>query len=158
MKEGNCSICLTPIDVDTAPVLVMGAYGTPRCLCDDCSEHVENFTRGSDYDSITASMDEISARLSKANIDDNLTVGTVTNMLVTAAKRATSIKEGTYDFSLDAEEEEYIIPDELKESEEDRALDEKEELQRKKFDKIMNWVWAAVGIATLAFILWKFVI
>lgn len=158
MKEGTCAICLTPIDVDTAPVLVMGAYGNPRCLCDNCAEHVENFTRGRDYDSVIASMDEISARLSSANVDDNLTVGTVTNMLVTAAKRATAIKEGTYDFALDAEEEEYIIPDELKESEEDRALDEKEELQRKKFDKILNWVWAAVGIATLVFILWKFVI
>ena len=158
MKEGTCAVCLTPIDTDTAPVLVMGAYGNPRCLCDSCSEHVENFTRGRDYDSIIASMDEISARLSATNIDDGLTVGTVTNMLVTAAKRATAIKEGTYDFSLDAEEEEYIIPDELKESEEDRALDEKEELQRKKFDKILNWVWAAVGIATLVFILWKFVI
>ena len=158
MTEGTCAICLKPIDIDTAPVLVMGAYGNPRCLCENCSEHAENFTRGRDYDSITASMDEISARLSKANIDDNLTVGTVTNMLVTAAKRATAIKEGTYDFSLDVEEEEYIIPDELRESEEDRALDEKEELARKKFDKIMNWVWAAVGILALAFILWKFVI
>lgn len=158
MREGNCSICLTSIDIDTAPVLVMGAYGNPRCLCDSCAEHVENFTRGRDYDSITASMDEISARLSKANIDDGLTVGTITNMLVTSAKRATAIKEGNYDFSLDVEEEEYIIPDELKESEEDRALDEKEELARKKFDKVMNWVWAAVAIATLAFILWKFVI
>ena len=158
MREGNCSICLTSIDIDTAPVLVMGAYGNPRCLCDSCAEHVENFTRGRDYDSITASMDEISARLSKANIDDGFTVGTVTNMLVSAAKRATAIKEGTYDFDLDVEEEEYIIPDELKESEEDRSLDEKEELARKKFDKVMNWVWAAVGLATLALILWKFVI
>ena len=158
MKEGTCAICLSPIDVDTAPVLVMGAYGNPRCLCDDCAEHVENITRGRDYDSLIESMDEISARLSASNVDDGLTVGTVTNMLVTAAKRATAIKEGTYDFSLDAEEEEYIIPDELKESEEDRALDEKEENDRKKFDKIMNWVWAAVAVATLVFILWKFVI
>ncbi len=157
MKRGNCSVCLKPIDLDTAPVLTMGAYGTPRCLCEECAEQVEIFTRGTDYDEIAAAMDEISARMSRANIDDKITVACVTDMLVTAAKRANDIKEGTYDFSLDEEEEEYVIPDELRESEEDRALDEKEAKSKEKMDKVMNWVWLAVLVGTVVFgVLWYF--
>ncbi len=155
MKHGNCSVCLKPIDLDTAPVLTMGAYGTPRCLCGECAEQIEIFTRGTDYGEITAAMDEISTRMSRANIDDKMTVDCITEMLVNSAKRANEIKEGTYDFSLDTDEEEYIIPDELRESEEDRALDEKEARAKETMDKIMNWVWLAVllGAAALA-VLW----
>lgn len=157
MKHGNCSVCLKLIDTDTAPVLTMGAYGTPRCLCDDCAEQIEIFTRGTDYDKITAAMDEIGERMSRANIDDKMTVSCVTHMLVDAAKRANAIKDGSYDFSLDTEEEEYIIPDELLESEEDRALDEKEARSKEKMDKVMNWVWLAVLIGTVTFfVLWYF--
>ena len=154
MKEGTCSVCLTGIDLDTAPVLTMGSYGTPRCLCDDCAKHVENFTRGRDYDSIIASMDEISARMSRANIDDKVTSMCITDMLVSAAKRATAIKEGSYDFSLDVDEEDYEIPEELRETEEDRALDEKDAQDRKKLDKVMNWVWLGVIVAAAAFVIW----
>lgn len=154
MKHGNCSVCLKPIDMDTAPVLTMGAYGTPRCLCDECAAQIDIFTTDTDYEKITAAMDEISARMSRANIDDKMTVNCVTDMLVTAAKRANDIKEGTYDFSLDAEEEEYIIPDELRETEEDRALDEKEQREKEKMDKFMNWFWLFALVGMVAFIIW----
>lgn len=139
------------IDLDTAPVLTMGAYGTPRCLCDSCAEQVEIFTRGTDYDEIVAAMDEISARMSRANIDDKITSECVTGMLVDAAKRANEIKAGTYDFSLDAEEEDYEIPEELRESEEDRALDEKDARAKEKMDKVMNWVWLVALVGAVVF-------
>ena len=154
MKHGNCSVCLKPIDLDTAPVLTMGGYGTPRCLCDSCAEQIEIFTRGTDYEKITAAMDEISERMSHANIDDKMTVNCITEMLVESAKRANLIKDGTYDFSLDVDEEEYVIPDELRETEEDRALDEKEEKQKQLMDKIMNWFWAAALVGVAAFAIW----
>ena len=154
MKHGNCSLCLKPIDMDTAPVLTMGAYGTPRCLCDECASDVETFTRGTDHDGITAAMDRISERMSRANIDDKVTVTCMTDMLSTAVVRANAIKDGTYDFSLDTEEEEYIIPDELRESDEDRALDEKEAREKEKWDKVMNWFWLIALIGVVAFIIW----
>ncbi|MBQ2793963.1 MAG: hypothetical protein IJF05_04630 [Clostridia bacterium] len=157
MKQGNCSVCLKAIDLDSAPVLTMGAYGTPRCLCDECAELIENFTRGRDYGEITAAMDELSAKMSRANIDDKITVDCITEMLVAGAKRASAIKDGSYDFSLDGEEEEYVIPDELRESEEDRALDEKEAIAKEKTDRVMNWVWLAVLLGTLTLgVLWYF--
>ncbi len=153
MKHGNCAVCLKPIDMDTAPVLTMGAYGTPRCLCDECAADVEKFTQGTDFDEISAAMDNISERMSRANIDDKMTVNCITEMLIDGAKRASAIKEGTYDFSLD-EEEEYIIPEELRESEEDRALDEKERIEKEKWDKVMNWFWLIALIGVVAFIIW----
>ena len=154
MKHGNCAICLKPIDMDTAPVLTMGAYGTPRCLCDECAADVEAFTRGTDYDTIAAAMDAVSERMSRANIDDKATVTCMTDMLGTAAVRANAIKDGSYDFSLDVEEEEYIIPEELRESEEDRALDEKEAREKEKWDKVMNWFWLVALVGVVAFIIW----
>ena len=68
-------------------------------------------------------------------------------MMRRAGERAAAIEKGTYDFSEDAseDEEEMIeIPEELRETEEDRALDEKDAEAEKKFDKIMNWAWAGI--------------
>ena len=150
-----CSICLKAITNEEAPVLTMGSYGTPRLLCDECAAHIENMTRGRDYESIVASMDAITEASSRANIDDKPTVTAVTSILQTSAERAAQIKDGTYDFSLDEiEEEDYEIPEDMKETEEDRALDEKEKKQNEKFDKILNWVWIAVIIAAVGFGVW----
>lgn len=153
MSRRNCCICLTPV-TDDSPILTMGAYGTPKCLCDDCAAHIENMTRGTDYDSIVESMDAITAKMSKSNVDDKVTVTTVTEMLVDSAKRAQAIRNGTYDFSLDADEEDYEIPEDMRETEEDRVLDEAERKSNEKFDRIMNWVWAAVLILFVGFAVW----
>ena len=98
--------------------------------------------------------------MSKSNIDDRVTVATVTEMLADSAKRAQKIKEGTYDFSLDdAEEAEGFdeIPEELQETEEDRLLDKKEKAANEKFDKFMNWMWIGVGIGAAGFLIWKII-
>ena len=153
----NCSVCLKAITNDDAPVLTMGGYGNPRLLCEDCASDVETMTRSHDYDEITAAMDRITKRMSAANVDDKLTVGAMNDLLVTSAKRAAAIKDGSYDFSLDeVEEEDYEIPEELRETEEDRALEEKERKQIEKFDKVMNFVWIGVIVAAVAFLVWWF--
>ncbi len=150
----SCCICLTPVS-DDSPILTMGAYGTPKCLCDDCAAHIENMTRGREYDSIVESMDAITDKMNKSNVDDKVTVTTVTDMLVSSAKRAQEIKSGVYDFALDEiEEEDYEIPEDMKQTAEERALEEEERRSNEKFDKIMNWVWAAVIVAVLGFTVW----
>lgn len=156
----NCCTCLARIENEDAPVLTMSAYGNPKLLCDECAELVEVANYGKDYNSIVEAMDNLTARMSAANIDDRFTVETVTEMLAQSAERAQKIKDGTYDFSLDeAKENEGLedIPEELQETEEDRLLDEKDAEAIAKFDKVMNWLWVGVGIAAAGLIIWKLI-
>lgn len=159
-ERKNCSTCLTRITNDDAPVLIMGAYGTPKLLCDECAALVETITIGRDYDEITSAMQTLTERMSAANIDDRFTVNTVTKILSDSAVRAQKIKEGTYDFALDEEVEDESfdeIPEELKETEEDRLLDEKEAEENAKFDKLMNKTWIIVGAVAAGYIIWRIV-
>ncbi len=138
----------------------MGAYGNPKLLCDECADLVETMSFGKEYDEVVTAMNSLTARMSSANVDDRVTVATVTEMLSECAKRAQKIKEGSYDFSLDEEKANEgmdEIPEELQETEEDRLLDEKEKEANAKFDKVMNWMWIGVGIAAVGFIIWKFI-
>ncbi len=158
--QRNCATCLTKVDDENASILTMGAYGTPKCLCEDCAALVETMTGGREYDAITSAMDALTEKMSKANIDDRVTVATVTELLADSARRAEAIKDGTYDFSADGLEDEESfeeIPDELKETEEDRLLDEKDAEEAKKIDKMINYMWIGVGIAVLIFAIYKLI-
>ena len=160
-----CCTCLRRVENDDAPILTMGAYCTPKILCNDCAELVETVTLGRDYDRITEAMDSLTKRMSESNVDDRVTVETVTKMLEDGAKRALKIKAGEYDFALDEESGEESdelesfdeIPEELQETEEDRALDEKDAEANARFDKFMNWMWIGVGIGVAAFAIWKII-
>ena len=153
-----CCTCLKRIENDDAPVLTMGAYGTPKLLCDDCAALVETVTLGTDYDEITQAMNELTDVITKSNADDRKVVSTITEILEQSAKRAQQIKEGTYDFSLDEVDEGFDeIPEELQETEEDRLLDEKEAESNAKFDRMMNWLWLGVGVLACAFLVWRVV-
>ena len=148
----NCCTCLARIENDDAPVLAMGAYGTPKLLCPHCASLVDTITIGRDYDEIASAMNEITERMSVANADDRVTVETMTELLKNSAERAQKIKNGEYDFALDeitdqGDEEGFDdIPEELRETEEDRLLDEKDAEALRKFDKVLNWLWAGVGV------------
>jgi hypothetical protein len=124
----------------------------PRSLASstsDCAEDIDLITSDNDPEVIEASMSKLTGKLSSSSVEDRLVVETVTAIFSEAGERAKKIKEGTYDFSKDeAQEEIDDIPEQLLETEEDRALDEEEEKQRKKLDGIMNWIsLAAVVIA-----------
>ena len=156
----NCCTCLARIEDENAPILTMGAYGNPKCLCPDCAALVETITFGKDYNEIKEAMENLTDRMSRSNVDDRVTVATMTDLLAESAERAQKIKEGTYDFSLDEQKGDEgfdEIPDELKETEEDRLLDEKEAEANRKFDKFLNWVWVGVGIAAVIFVIWKLI-
>ena len=155
----NCCTCLRRVENEDAPILTMGAYGNPKVLCDDCANLVETINFGKDYNDITAAMQKLTDTMSASNVDERVVMETVTNMLEDCAKRAQKIKEGTYDFALDdqSDVEEYELPTELHETEEDRLLDEKDKAASEKFDKLMNWAWIGVGIAVAAIVIWKIV-
>jgi hypothetical protein len=154
----TCVICNKEFSSEEPKILAMGAYGNPKVLCDDCAELVETMTYGKDYDTVVAAMESLTQRMSASNVDDRVTVATVTEMLSECAERAQKIKEGTYDFSLDEEKESEgmdEIPEELRETEEDRLLDEKDAKANARFDKILNWLWIAFGILAGAVIIWR---
>lgn len=155
-----CSTCLRLIESEDAPVLVMGAYGTPKLLCDDCAKLIDTITLGTDPEEIEKSMQTLTDRMSASNVDDRFTIATVTEILNDSAERAQQIKAGTYDFALDeAVDEDAMddIPEELRETEEDRLLDEKDAEANAKFDKILNRLWIGVGVLAACFVIWKII-
>ena len=80
-----------------------------------------------------------------------------------SAERAQKIKQGNYDFSLDeiadADSEDGFddIPEELRETEEDRLQDEKDAELLKKIDKVLNWLWIGVGAFAVIVVIIKLV-
>ena len=133
-----CSICKKEINSEDASILAMGGFGNPKYICDDCAEELDKVVRGQDYDEIMSSMAVISDKISRSSIDDQLTVDTVKSLFSEAKDRAEKIKSGDYDFSLDAIEDDAAddIPEALKETEEDRMLDEEERIENEKRNEI----------------------
>ncbi len=156
----TCCICQRVIENEDAPVLTMGAVGTPKLLCDGCAELLDTATLGREYEEIEAAMDELGKRMADGN-PDRTTFGNMSVLMAHAAGRAKAIKLGAYDFEQDnvsAEDEAPDeIPEELQETEEDRELDRKDEEKLKKFDKVYNWMLIGAGVALVGMIVWKVV-
>lgn len=152
-----CSVCGRNTESETSSILVMGGYGNPKYLCDECALDFDAATTAADYESIKAAMDKIGAKLADNNTDDETVLYAVNEIFSEAGERAEKIKNGTYDFSEDEKNEEGDdIPEELLESEEDKALDEKEAKANKLFDSIFNWVFAAAIVGVIAYFVIKF--
>ena len=167
-----CCICNKIVDSDTAPILTVGGYGNAKYLCEECATDLDTATSARDFDTIKSAMDSIGEKMGKNNIDDELVIATVGELFIDAKKRAKAIEAGEYDFSredadevtdteisedteTDAEEcgeesEEFDIPEELRETEEDRELDAKEKKSNAFYDKIFNWISLGIIVAALA--------
>lgn len=137
-----CSICKREVNAESAPILTMGGFGNPKYLCDDCAEQMDAVTCAREPENIEQAMKCLSARISDSQTDDEVVIGTVAQIFSEAGERAKLIREGKYDFSAETEQVEDDIPEELLETEEDKALDEKEAREQKKIDSILNWVTA----------------
>ena len=162
MKNRICTVCLNRIEEENPNVLVMGAYGNPKCLCEHCSADMDTAAFGKDPVEIENAMDRVAKRLADKNIDDKLTVSTVSELFASYAKRAAAIKRGEWDFDAEQEElsspEEEEIPEELRESEEDRLLDEKDKKESEKLDKVLNWLFFGTLIALGFIFVWFFIL
>lgn len=154
-KVMSCSICGNSISKEDAPIIAMGGFGNPRYICDECAEKIEIMTKSRDIDEIKDAIMDIVTKMEKGEFEDKVLLKSVCEILDSAKDRLALIEKGEYDFSLDeAADESDIpeeIPEELLESEEDKAIDELESEEKKKFDKVFNWV--ALGVFALAFIL-----
>lgn len=160
-----CSICKAPVEGEAPSVLTMGGYGNPRFVCEGCDKEIEKMLLSKELGEVQEAMQTLAGHLERIGCEDNAVIATMEQMMARANERAVAIKEGRYDFSLDApnaEEEELVeIPEELQETEEDRALDEQEEKVAEKWDKVMNWVWyvfiAVFGAAFIYLIVSRFI-
>ncbi len=152
----TCSICKARIEEENPSILTMGGYGNPRYACKDCDAVLEKMLTSRDPREAMEAMKTVGEHLSRIGCEDNAVIDVMQKMMKDAAARAESIRDGSYDFSLDetgVEEEIVEIPEELRETEEDRALDEKEAAITKKWDKVMNWIWyVAIGVFGAAFL------
>ena len=136
----------------------MGAYGTPKYLCSECEGEFETATHGREPLEIAEAMDKIGNKMAENDTVGKVILTAVNEIFDLAKERATQIKAGTYDFSLDTPtevvEEDEEIPEELRESEEDRALDEREAKRQNKIDKVLNIVTGAIFGTAIAVILY----
>ena len=151
MTKKNCSICLESINSEEADILVMGPYGSPRCLCEDCSSLMNTAATDTDYERIVSSINSLADKMNKRNIDDRLTVSTMTNLLSSYARRAKAIKNGEELPEESLEEGFDEIPEDLRESEEDKALDEEEAKKNGKLNRIVDWICIAALVGAIAF-------
>jgi len=154
-----CSVCGKQIQNPDPAVLVMSAFAHPKHICNDCENELDKATLSRDPDEIAGAIEEIGKRMIAANTDDKITLDTVNGILSEAGERCALIKSGDYDFSNDEgdTEEEGEVPEELLESDEDKALDEAEEKSRKKLDKILNWVCGILIAACAGLLIYKLI-
>ena len=155
----NCCICERNVEREDAPILAMGGAGYARVLCEECDRELQVATRGHDVDEIKAAINSLSTKMANGE-PDAVTYRMMNEILVTATQRAMEIKDGTYDFARDDEEDNEgfdEIPEELLESEEDVELDKKDEEKAKKFDKVYSIILTISLIALGGMIVWRII-
>ena len=153
-----CSVCRRNTDSETSSILVMGGFGNPKYLCEECERDFDKVTGARNYESIKAAMDKVGENLSKNNVEDQTVLDAIEEIFVEARERAEKIKNGTYDFSeeeLETVDEEDEIPEDLRESEEDKQLDQKEAKVNKKIDTILNWAFVVIFVLAIGFFVAK---
>ena len=155
----NCCICEKTVEREDAPILAMGGAGYARVLCEECDRELQVATRGHDVDEIKAAINSLSTKMANGE-PDTVTYRMMSEILVTATQRAMEIKEGSYDFARDDEEDNEgfdEIPEELLESDEDIELDRKDEEKAKKFDKVYSIILTISLIALGGMIVWRII-
>ena len=155
----NCCICEKTVEREDAPILAMGGAGYARVLCEECDRELQVATRGHDVEEIKAAINSLSTKMANGE-PDTVTYRMMSEILITATQRAMEIKDGTYDFARDDEEDNEgfdEIPEELLESDEDIELDKKDEEKAKKFDKVYSIILTISLIALGGMIVWRII-
>ena len=145
----SCSICKCAIDAENAPIIAMGGFGHPRCICDGCAERIDVMNTSLDVEEIRASMSYIAETMANNSSDDMIAHNAVKVMLVEATSRIEKIERGEI-LEDDTDDELLDVPEELVETEEDKELDRQDQIKNEKFDKIFNWI--SIGLIAAAVI------
>ncbi len=158
--EKLCSICKKSVDSENAAILTIGGFGNPKYICEECDGDFAEATGARDIEAISAAMDRISKKMASVDQSDKLVLKSVKDIMAEASSRAEQIKNGTFDFSVEEAEErneDIEVPEELRETEEDKELDRKEAERNKKFDRIINWASAVVLLALSVFVIYRII-
>lgn len=160
MANKNCCICQSPIEKEDAPVIAMSGYGNPKCACSECEALIEKATASRNPEEITEACKELGEALTRGNTGDEQVIESVNRIIISSSERCEAIKAGTYDFSLDEEneEDEFEITEDLAETEEDRAKDERDEKISKIIDTIGAWAAGIILVGAVVFFIIKFIL
>ena len=153
----SCSICKGTVDSESAAILAMGGFGNPRYMCEECRADFDELTLSRDTEAIKLSAERIGKKMSRAGIDDKLTLKTVEDIMKSAGERKEKIEAGVYDFSEEEAEQnsDEQVPEELLESEEESEEEKKKALRAEKLDKITNWICIALIVLAAIFVIYK---
>ena len=183
MAKRTCCLCNNEIlNEDTAPILTLGNSGWPRYVCPECEERIAATTEAKTYEDISDACRTLGDGMIAMRVEDTAVIEEVNEIIKSAMERAEQIKAGTYDFSQDeevlpenndaasgeedgdgnegakaTEKPEFDIPEELRETEEDRALDEKEARANKVLDTVTSWAAGLILLGAVIFFLVRFV-
>ncbi len=157
--QSRCCICSLPVE-ENAPILVHGVMGIPRLLCSECEKDLDTATSAREPEEIKEAMKRLADKISEASLDE-LTLNTADSLLKGASERLRAIESGDYDFNEDYPEDDSTefddIPEDMRESDDDKALDDKEKHKQEKFDKIFSIVAAVIFALALGFVAYRFI-
>lgn len=149
----HCSVCNKEFDSESPDILTFSQKGSPRLICENCKDLYVTATKSHDPDEAENALQTLRTML--AECDDLAVLELCNEEFPAAEKRIAAIRDGSYDFSDDATdtEAEPEIPEELRESEEDKkAYAEAEERLKHDtlFDKITTGLWIVAGCVAVA--------
>ena len=154
----HCVICKRPIEKEDPAILMMGGYGVPKCICEECENTVDLLNESEDAGEIREGCRKLGEALTRGDTGDESVIVTVNEIIAEAGKKAESIENGTYDPSKEKEEEEeFDITEDLEETEEDRKLDEEEARANKIYNTVSSWVAGIIIVIALGFFIYKLI-
>ena len=154
----HCVICKRPIEKEEPAILMMGGYGVPKCICEECENTVDILNESEDAGEIREGCRKLGEALTRGDTGDESVIVTVNEIIAEAGKKAESIENGTYDPNEEKEEEEeFDITEDLEETEEDRKLDEEEARANKIYNTVSSWVAGIIIVIALGFFIYKLI-
>ena len=157
--EKLCAVCKRKVDSESAAILTLGGYANAKYLCDACDGDMAIATRSRDCAEISEAMDRITKKMSGAGVDDKLSLKTVSDLLAEAKERAEKIKLGEYDFAREEEDDAAIeeVPEELRETEEDKIRDEEEAVKNRRIDRIIGIISGVIISAAFVYVAYRLI-
>ena len=154
----HCVICKRPIEKEDPAILMMGGYGVPKCICEECENTVDLLNESVDAAEIREGCRKLGEALTRGDTGDESVILTVNGIIAEAGEKAERIENGTYDpEEAKDEEEEFDITEDLQETEEDRKLDEEEARANKVYNTVSSWVAGIVIVIALGFFIYKLI-
>ena len=154
----HCVICKRPIEKEDPAILMMGGYGVPKCICEECENTVDLLNESVDAAEIREGCRKLGEALTRGDTGDESVIVTVNEIIAEAGEKAERIENGTYDpEEAKDEEEEFDITEDLQETVEDRKLDEEEARANKIYNTVSSWVAGIIIVIALGFFIYKLI-